>query len=233
MDKSKTISIYYGVCKRREDGFDARLEINGKNICLGRFTDQVGAARAYDEYIKENNLNRRLNFPEPTPTSSIPNTRLIRLTQGKFAIVDEEDFQRANEYHWSAKKIGNVWYACRCDMVNGVNKTQFLHRFIMNADAEIIDHKNCDGLDNRKCNLRPCTFAQNGMNKRGKQNRKIEYKGVHSTGKSKFEATISTNKKTIHLGTYTTTVEAAMAYDTKAKELFGEFACLNFKQQII
>ncbi len=108
-----------------------------------------------------------------------------------------------------------------------------MHRFIMNADiTTLVDHKNRDTLDNRKCNLRLCTKSENMRNRAMSKNNQSGYKGVRyfpfGRRKTKFwKAQIVFNHKYIHIGYYHTKEEAALAYNTKAKELFGEFACLN------
>jgi len=93
----------------------------------------------------------------------------------------------------------------------------------------VVDHIDRDGLNNRKSNLRLCTNAENIRNagKRGKGFSK--YKGVsrHTRGK-KWTAVIQLNKKTYFLGYFENEIDAARAYDKKAKELHGQFACLNF-----
>tara|TARA_R100000152_G_C6636325_1_gene82350 strand:- start:6 stop:569 length:564 start_codon:yes stop_codon:yes gene_type:complete len=110
-----------------------------------------------------------------------------------------------------------------------------MHKFIMNAPKGMcVDHINHDGLDNRRENLRICTYSQNSQNKRRRVDSKSGYKGVHQISekyklKKRFMAYLRPKgQKRIRLGHYLTAEEAAKAYDKKAKELFGEFAELNF-----
>lgn len=144
----------------------------------------------------------------------------IKLTQGKFAIVDDDMFEYLNQWKWCY----DGQYACR--RKNGVKIR--LHKEIMGdiKDKEI-DHINENKLDNRKDNLRFCTRAENMRNK--KKHRGIsKYKGVHwCKNVNKWRAKIY-NGKTIHLGLSNNQEECARMYDAKAKELFGEFANLNF-----
>ena len=117
-----------------------------------------------------------------------------------------------------------------------------MHKFIMNAPKGMcVDHINHDGLDNRRENLRICTYSQNSQNKRRRVNSRSGYKGVYQIPekykvRKRFQAYIgdpntpATNKRNIRLGTYLTAEEAARVYDKKAKELFGEFAELNFPE---
>src|SRR6185369_10082175 len=104
----------------------------------------------------------------------------IKLTQGKCALVDDEDFERVSQFKWVADKDkNNLWYASRhFPLGNGKRTTQKMHTFILNG-LKKVDHKNSDGLDNQKHNLRPATTSQNGANRR-KQARKTSsvFKGV-------------------------------------------------------
>ncbi len=105
-----------------------------------------------------------------------------------------------------------------------------MHRLIANAPAHLlVDHIDHDGLNNRKANLRLCSIAQNNQNSRPNRNAASKYKGVSwAQSCRKWFARIRPNRKTIYLGLFTDEIEAALAYDRKAKELFGEFAYLNF-----
>ena len=90
------------------------------------------------------------------------------------------------------------------------------------------DHKNGNGLDNQKHNLRTCSQAQNNRNAKKRENCSSKYKGVYWDKKNKkWRARIYLNKKEICLGRYKNEIDAAKAYDEKAKELFGEFAQPN------
>ena len=90
------------------------------------------------------------------------------------------------------------------------------------------DHINRIRLDNRKCNLRTVTSAQNFTNTSKYKNNKSGYKGVSKTKKDKWRASIQYNKKVYNLGDYNTKEEAAIAYDTIAVQLFGEYSGTNF-----
>ena len=149
----------------------------------------------------------------------------IPLTQGKVTIIDDEDFERINQFKWYAHKINNAFYARRNkDKKNSI----ILHRVIMNVTDpnQTVDHINGDTLDNRKLNLRVCDKAHNNLNRnRINKNNKSGYRGVHFNKRlSKWVAQINISKsKHKHLGVFNTAEEAARAYDKKAKELFGEF----------
>ncbi len=156
----------------------------------------------------------------------------IPLTQGKFAIVDDEVFEYLSQWKWQAVKKFNIWYAQRSTvMVNGKRKTIYMHREILKTpDNMDTDHKDNDGLNNRLNNIRICTPSQNQHNHRPQIGKSSRYKGVgwHKSDKC-WQSRIKINGKTKYIGNYTDEIEAAKAYDKKAIELFGEFAHLNFK----
>jgi len=101
-----------------------------------------------------------------------------------------------------------------------------MHRAIMRAPKSMMcDHKNHNGLDNRKSDLRLCTSAQNQYNKRPKKGCKSRYKGVVLRSDCKrWRAKIGSKGKRIDIGDFDNQMEVAMAYDDKAIELFGKFA---------
>ena len=104
-----------------------------------------------------------------------------------------------------------------------------MHRIILDApEGMYCDHKNHNGLDNRRCNLRLCTNAQNQYNRRLQTGCSSVYKGVcWNKEKKRWQAEIQFEGKAIHIGYYDYQIDAAIAYDDRALELFGEFAYLN------
>jgi len=158
----------------------------------------------------------------------------IPLTQGKFALVDDEDFEYLNQFKWCALKRPHTFYAVR-NLPNGKGKQKLIgmHRVILKVtDGEIeCDHIDWNGLNNQKSNLRLCTSAQNEKNKKPIEGRASKYKGVcwHKGAKKWYSQIIIKNKKT-YLGCFIDEIEAAKAYDEMAKLHFGEFAYLNFKE---
>ena len=169
---------------------------------------------------------RRRGYRRPWKLEAV---RFIELTWGKYAIVDAEDYDRLNSYKWCAVKEGCSWYA------KTFRRDGFplpMHRLITDAPKGLfVDHINHNGLDNRKQNLRLCTRAQNNLNQRpyGKTSR---YKGVSRYKRTnRYIAAICYQGKRFHLGYFKDEIDAAKAYDKKARELFGEFAYLNFPQE--
>ena len=172
--------------------------------------------------------------PRPQVRSSVPadkgQSRLIPLTQGKFAIVDIEDYEWLSKYKWYAVKTNAGWRARRKYRINGRQITVQMHRFIINPPkTKLADHRNRNTLDNRRFNLRICTSAQNSQNSRSRRKSSSRYKGVSKLKDSgKWRVSISTNGLYYYIGRYICEIDAAKAYDKKAIELFGEFAYLNF-----
>ncbi len=167
----------------------------------------------------------------------------IPLTQGKVALVDDEDYEYLNQWKWSAAKTDYTYYAKRhstnSDNTHYLNrKIIFMHRVIMKTPKGMqCDHAFHHGLDNRKFieidgvfkqNLRNCTSSQNQTNR--KPYGIIKYKGVSFNNNSnRVRAYIRFNNKYKHLGCFSSKIAAAKAYDKQAKEYYGEFAKLNFE----
>jgi len=155
----------------------------------------------------------------------------IILTQGKVALVDDEDFEELNKHKWCALKAPKTFYAIRRD--NDVKKsTIYMHRQILKLTDRNIqgEHRDNNGLNNQRSNLRACTNLENQRNKTCKVNGTSMYKGVHWHKRNrKWEVRISVNKKRIRGGSFKDEVLAAKKYDEMAKIYFGEFAWLNFK----
>lgn len=163
--------------------------------------------------------------------------KTIPLTQAKVAIVDDRDYRWLSQFNWRAQKSGkrtDSFYAVRNVTINKRRTTTQMHRQITKPPEGVeIDHRNNNGLDNRRCNLRFCTRSQNMANSRGHSRRFSSFKGVsfHKEYR-KWRTIITKNKKNQHLGFFRSQVRAAKAYDDKAKELFGEFAHPNFPYRL-
>jgi hypothetical protein len=155
----------------------------------------------------------------------------VRLTQGQVALVDPEDHQRvveAGPWHLIRRPDTPDYAARNVRVGSGRRTTERMHNFI--TGWRLVDHQNHDGLDNRKENLRLATSAQNMYNKRPQRGGSSQFKGVYwDKQRSKWRARLSINYKTKHLGSFDTELDAALAYDSAARQHFGEYACLNFK----
>lgn len=155
----------------------------------------------------------------------------IKLTQGKFALVDDEDFEYLNQWKWYFSDTG---YAIRKEYIGGGRKNQKqkiirMHRIINKTpDSFYTDHINSDKLDNRKENLRNSSMLQNNLNTTKRKNCTSKYKGVHwDRLNNKWRVCIDINKRTIHAGRFLSEIEAAKAYNGLAIKYHGKFAKLN------
>lgn len=144
----------------------------------------------------------------------------IPLTLGKFALVDDEDFEYLSQWKWCFdRRYATTWNS---------GKMTRMHVFLFRRPKGMqVDHINGDKIDNRKCNLRIVTNSQNSQNRGARSDNTSGYKGVRSQ-RGKWRAEIKVNYQTINLGCYSTKEQAARAYDEAARKYFGEFARLNF-----
>jgi len=157
--------------------------------------------------------------------------RRIPLTQGKYAVVDPEDFERLNKYKWYAVKDSRTFYAYRNKRAGKKFVSLGMHRQILNPpDHLMVDHINHNGLDNRKANLRLATCAQNSYNRRQvRKNKSSKYTGVSwKEWTKKWAVIICYKRKNIIVGYFEDEIQAAKAYDDAAKKYHGQFAKLNF-----
>lgn len=140
----------------------------------------------------------------------------IPLTQGKFAIVDDFNYEWLSQWKWHAQKDRNTFYAVRSIGKWPKQKTVLMHRLILDLKSgEQTDHLNGNGLDNRCCNIRTCTYAQNQWNQHlAKPAADVSW---DKKGKN-FRARITHNGKRLNLGRYKTRKEAVAVYQKARKE---------------
>ncbi len=147
---------------------------------------------------------------------------------GHVALIDDADAHIAECRRWSVSVRPLANYA----MANIGGRVQTMHTYLLGNPDRDIDHINGNGLDNRRSNLRLATESQNMANRGKQRNNTSGFKGVHWSQKhGKWKAEICCNRHRQHLGLFIDPVEAAHAYDSKARELFGEFARLNFPRE--
>jgi len=155
----------------------------------------------------------------------------IELTQGQVALIDDEDEALVRSYgKWTAFKPLNTFYA-QTRIPGDHKKLVLMHRLIMGLTDPSIgcDHRDGNGINNQRENLRVATGSQNQGNQRPRKGASSRYKGVSWYRRyHKWEGRIEHQGHSYHLGYLDDEADAARAYDDAARELFGEFACVNF-----
>jgi hypothetical protein len=145
----------------------------------------------------------------------------IPLTQGKVALVDDEDYSELSKYKWYAHKGGNTYYADRHPKkIENLTKTITMHLFLMGPHQKRmqIDHVNGNGLDNRRENLRVITCRQNQQNQH--VSKTSIYPGVYRDKRdNRWCAIIRINKQRIHLGTFESEIDAFNRYCDRLKQI--------------
>ncbi len=151
----------------------------------------------------------------------------------KVALIDDEDYDKVTRYKWrvhyNKEDPENIPYA-----VSTTKPEIKMHRLILGlekGDPRVVDHKDYNGINNQRNNIRICTRAENARNQRAKKNSISNFKGVtfnkSGRGNRRWRCRITLNYKRISLGRYGTELEAAWIYNQAAKKFHGEFACLN------
>lgn len=157
--------------------------------------------------------------------------KLIPLTRGMFAVVDDDLFDKLSRYKWHAVKPHRKFYAATSVTLEGVTYSIYMHRMVVGLDGITgleVDHRDGDGLNNQKQNLRASNRSENMRNRGKNSNNTSGYKGVYFCSRTKrWRARIQTNGIYTHLGRFATPEAAAAAYDAAAAKLHGEFARLN------
>lgn len=157
--------------------------------------------------------------------------KLIPLTKGYFAQVDDEDLEWLNQWKWNARVDRKTVYAVRCHKKEDGNfVTVGMHRQILGlTDPKTLgDHIDGNGLNNTRKNLRPCTNKENLMNRGPNINSLSRFKGVswHKSSK-RWQSTITILGKKKHLGYFDNECEAAIECNKAVKEHHKEFARYN------
>lgn len=158
--------------------------------------------------------------------------KTLPLTKGYVAMVDDEDYERLTAFKWQAAVYSSPNYQWVYGIRTGSKKrgephTIMLHRFILGG-SEKVDHRDGNGLNNQRCNLRAASDSQNSANSRRTPGGSSKYKGVYWDGrKLRWRAVVQKDKVQYRIGRFRDEVDAATAYNLKAYELFGEFAKMN------
>jgi hypothetical protein len=164
--------------------------------------------------------------------------RLIALSQGLYAIVDADDYPWLMQWKWYARRKKNgtpgfyVYRNIRTD--KGVGSLISMHQQIAGTkDFPNVDHRDGCGLNNFRANLRPCTVSQNGANRGIPADNTSGFKGVKWIEcRRKYRSRVRHMGEDIFCGYFDAPEDAARAYDRKAVEVFGEFAYLNFPNEL-
>ena len=153
-------------------------------------------------------------------------SKLVPLSQGQQAIVDDADYDWLSQWKWSAQKTANGYYAMRKE--GGV--LILMHRLINGTpDGLVTDHKDGNGLNNRRFNLRNATQLQNMMNRAPKRGGTSVHKGVWfdksvgSRNRNQWRAAIRLNGKRKYLGRFASQHDAGAAYQAASLQHFGDF----------
>lgn len=151
----------------------------------------------------------------------------IPLTQGRVATIDFEDLDKARGHKWYAKRYKQRTYAARnVRGSDGSRNTLFLHTVLM-PGAPKVDHRDGEGLNNRRDNLRSATQQQNQRAFRRKSGATSKFRGVSASG-PQWRAVIYVDRVQHFLGRFDREEDAARAYDVAARQHFGEFSSPNF-----
>lgn len=158
------------------------------------------------------------------------NTVEIPLSRGLVAVIDAVDLRRILQHKWCASVGRSGTYAVTNVIKSDGRRTMIkMHRLITDArPGQLVDHRNHNGLDNRRENLRLCDPSQNGGNARPSKRNKSGYRGVGLHRQTnKWRAYIEVNRKLQHLGLFDDPWDAAQVYNAAAREAWGEFAYQN------
>lgn len=152
--------------------------------------------------------------------------RKIKLTKGKFALVDNKDHEMLIKYHWHYRPDG---YAARRNKTKNGKQVALMHRFILDLKPkEFCDHKNGNRIDNRRKNLRRCSSSENNMNANISKRNTTGYKGVSWYKRlKKWRVQIASGGKYFWLGYHSDIRKAAQVYNKKATKLHGKFSKIN------
>ena len=152
---------------------------------------------------------------------------ILPLTRGTSALVDEIDVAAVLGIAWHAHDGGSGRVYARSGFISGQQRV-YLNRLIWvrmsGSSAPDVDHRDGDGLNCRRGNLRSATRSQNAQNSRAHKDSTSGLKGVRKTRGGRWSARVFVDDKEVHIGTFDTASDAHAAYAGRAAEVFGEFA---------
>lgn len=174
--------------------------------------------------VQEKIVGRGINHRGQSEIRSAGGCAWISLSQGLWAVIDAADIEVISGMSWNAikGKNGNFYAGHAAPVL-------LMHRKILGlASGAICDHRDGDGLNNRRENLRRCTIAENNRNTKRRSNNKSGYKGVSfNNEKKRWQAFITVERKCRFLGYFADPELAHAAYAHAAYETHGEFARTN------
>lgn len=156
---------------------------------------------------------------------------LLALTKGYFATIDDEDYERVSNHSWCIDEHKNTLYAT----TRFKRKKIYLHRFLTNpGPGQVVDHKDGNGLNCSKSNLRLCSQSENLYNKKKKSGTSSKWKGVYWYKRNgKWKAQITRDGRITHLGYFDNEADAATVYNFYAFLYYGEFAVFNLPLELV
>ncbi|MDM9629552.1 HNH endonuclease [Rhizobium sp. S152] len=163
--------------------------------------------------------------------------KTIKLSRGYIALVDDEDYERLSSYSWRAQPASHR-PAAKIYAIRSVNyyqgdgrrscKTVYMHKEILPSSKGLeTDHKDGDGLNNQRNNLRVLTKKSNRQSRKSAATSASPYLGVSVDKKGRIRAHIKPDGKTISLGSFQTQEDAARAYNAAAQKHYGDHVLLN------
>ena len=176
-------------------------------------------------------MNKRYNFH--TDSKNVEYAKVV--IRGYEILIDYDDLDIVYSHGWNIDKIAankkKLFYFTAERVINGQRTKIRLHREIMKCerkDGKYIDHINGNTLDNRKCNLRICSNAENARSRKVRKDSSSGYRGITFYKQTKrWVAYIGINYKKINLGYYSTIEEAIEARKIAVKKYHGDFARYN------
>lgn len=173
-------------------------------------------------HAKYNRITRSAIYPISASIAYIP------LTRGAYSRVHADDAPALTYFNWQLyQPKGRSPYAITSIWGGGRKFTIWMHRAVAGIEMPEVDHKDGDGLNNERRNLRPCTGDKNKKNTGLRKNNKSGYKGVFELGPKRWVSYITCKSNRLHLGVFDTPEKAYAAYCEAAQRLHGEFARLG------
>lgn len=144
---------------------------------------------------------------------------------GRVAVIDIDDYESISRYRWYLQESSNGGGYARSDRkIDGKRKNIYMHTLI--TDFTLTDHRDRNGINNRRSNLRSATATDNRGNQARRKDSASRYKGVRKS-RGRWTSRIRYAGEVYSLGGFDTDIDAAFAYDKAAIELFGEYAYIN------